>query len=354
MKNEKEIERKEGGKTMKKLPEVNESFEDLYRMLIGPIRSKLLLTGIELGVFNHLSEPRSAEAVAEALGTHSENTRLFLDGLAASDLTVKRNGLYQNTQVTQAFLVEGRSTFLGQMFTLQSQMWDPATNDMSRLVKEGALQHSPDADMGSEEMWAQFAAFMANYERAGVAQQAVELVSELPEFSSFRKMLDLGGGPGVTGIAIVGAHPSMKGVIFDRPAIIKVAETFITEYEMEDRLDVLAGDYNGDSIGEGYDLIWASNTLNFARHDLDLLMKKIYDALNPGGVFISFCEGLTHERTKTDFVVLSMMPIALMGQDMCFDQGEIGDSMLRVGFKSVRSRTLDVPWSTADLDIGRK
>ena len=109
-----------------------------------------------------------------------------------------------------------------------------------------------------------------------------------------------------------------------------------------------------DKYASRYDLIWASNTLNFGKNDLDSLMKKIYDALNPGGVFISFCEGLTHERTKTDFVVLSMMSIALMGQDMCFDQGEIGDSMLRVGFKSVRSRTLDAPWGAADLDIGRK
>jgi len=133
-----------------------------------------------------------------------------------------------------------------------------------------------------------------------------------------------------------------------------VAETFITVYEMEERMEVLAGDYNCDSIGAGYDLIWASNTLNFARHDLDSLMKKIYDALSSGGVFISFCEGLTNERTKQDSVVLSMMSIALMGQDMCFDQGEIADSMLRVGFKSVRSRTLDAPWGTADLDIGRK
>ena len=339
---------------MKKLPEVNESFKELYEILIAPIRSKLLLTGIEFKVFNQLSEPRSANSLAEALGTHSQNMRLFLDGLAASDLVVKKNGLYQNTPVTQAFLVEGSSTFLGQMFALQAQMCDPALNDMSRLVKEGPPQHSPEADMCSEEMWAQFAASLANYERAGVAQQAVEVVSELPEFSSFRKMLDLGGGPGVIGIAIVGAHPSMKGVIFDRPAIIKVAETFINEYEMEDRMDVLDGDYTNDSIGEGYDLIWASNALNFARDGMDSLMKKIYDALNPGGVFISFCEGLTHERTKTDFVVLSMMSIALMGQDMCFDQGEIADSMLRVGFKSVRSRTLEAPWGAADLDIGKK
>ena len=339
---------------MNKFPEVNVSFEDMYRMLVGQINSKLLLTGIELGVFNQLSEPKSADAVAKAIGAHPVNTRLFLDGLAASDLVVKKKGFYQNTPVTQAFLVEGSPTFMGQMFALQSQMWSTALNDLPKLVKEGPPPPSPEADMGSEEMWAQFTVSMANYERGGVAQQAVEIVSQLPEFPSFRKMLDLGGGPGLVGIAIAAAHPSMKGAIFDRPAIIKVAETFIVEYEMEERMEVLGGDYTCDPIGEGYDLIWASNALNFARHDMDSLMKKIYDALNPGGVFISFCEGLTHERTKPDFVVISMISIALMGQDMCFDQGEIADSMLRVGFKSVRSRTLKAPWGTADLDIGRK
>ena len=200
----------------------------------------------------------------------------------------------------------------------------------------------------------QFAAPMANNERSGPAQQVAGIVSGLSEFPSFRKMLDLGGGPGLIGIAIVAAHPSMKGVIFDKPAMVKVAETFIKEYEMEDRMDVLDGDYTTDSIGAGYDLIWASNALNFGKNNMDSLTEKIYDALNPGGVFISFCEGLTHERTKPDFVVTSMMSFALMGQDMCFDQGEIADSMLRVGFKSVRSRTLDTDWGTADLDIGRK
>ena len=63
---------------------------------------------------------------------------------------------------------------------------------------------------------------------------------------------------------------------------------------------------------------------------------------------------LTHERTMPDFVVISMMSIALMGQDMCFDQGFIADSMLRLGFKSVRSRMLDMPMGPMDIDIGRK
>jgi hypothetical protein len=132
---------------MKKLPEVNVNFEDLYRMLVAPICSKLMLTGIELKVFNHLGEPKSAVAVAEAIGTHSENTRLFLDGLAASDLVVKNNGLYQNTPV----------------------------------------QPSPETDMSDEEMRGQFAPLMANNERSGQAQQVAEIVSRLPEFPSFKK-----------------------------------------------------------------------------------------------------------------------------------------------------------------------
>ena len=344
---------------MKELPEVNESFEDLYGMLIAPIRSKLLLTGIELGVFNHLSEPvsehKSAEAVADVLGTHPENTRLFLDGLAACNLVTKKDGMYQNTAIAQEFLVEGSQTYLGELFTIQTQMSMYAgIDDLPKLVREGPPPPTPEMDMASGEMWAQFAASMANSERAGAAQQAARIVSELPEFPTFKRMLDLGGGPGLFGIAIVAAHPSMSGIIFDQPAVTKVAQAFVSEYGLDDRMGVLSGDYMTDPIGEGYDLVWASNTLNFARNDMDSMITKIYDSLSPGGVFISCAEGLTHGRTKPDATVLSMISLSLMGQDMCFDQGEIADSMHRVGFGSVRSRTLDMNWGPTDLDIGRK
>ena len=341
---------------MKKLPEVNESFKEIYSMFTGLVRSKLLLAGIELKVFNHLSEPKSADAVAEATNAHPGNTRILLDGLATCDLVVKKNGLYRNTPAAQTFLVESSPTYLGQVLNSMYEMglWHAVLDDMPKLVKEGPPSFSPEADMGSEEMGMQLAATMAASERAGRAQQAVQVISGLPEFLSFKKMLDLGGGPGLFGIAIVSAHPSMKGFIFDRAEVVKVAKTFIKEYEMEERIEVLAGDYNRDPIGEGYDLIWASGTLNYAKDNLDPLIKKIYDALNPGGVFINFQEGLTDERTKPEIMALSCVPMALMGQDMCFGQGKIAASVLRVGFKSVRSRTLDTFCGLTDLDIGRK
>jgi predicted TPR repeat methyltransferase len=339
---------------MKKLPEVNISHEKLYDLLTGQVKSQLLLTSIELKIFNHLSEPISAEAVAEAMDLHPANTRIFLDGLASIDLLVKKDGLYQNAPVAQALLIDGSQTFLGEMFTMQEQMWNSGLNMLSSLVKEGPPQASQEDDFDSEGMWAEFAVSMANHERAGLAQLAVKIISELPEFPSFRKMMDLGGGPGIVGIAVVGAHPNMKGVIFDQPSIIKITANFIKEYEIEDRVSTIGGDYNTDSIGEGYDLIWACNSLNFGKANMDALMKKIYDSLNPGGVFVSLCEGLTHERTRSEFVVLSMLSFALMGQDITFDRGFIADSMIRTGFKSVRSCPLEASWGMADLDIGRK
>jgi SAM-dependent methyltransferase len=340
---------------MKQLPEVNASFENLYGMLIAPVRSKLLLVGIELGVFNQLSEPKTAETIAAAIGSHPENTKLFLDGLAACDLVTKKDGMYLNTTTAQEFLVEGSQTYLGELFTLQTQSSMYAgLSDLPKLVREGPLPPTPEMDMASGEMWAQFAASMANSERAGEVQRAVRIVSELPEFPTLKRMLDLGCGPGLIGTAIVASHPDMSGTIFDQPAVTKVAQAFVEEYGLDDRMEVMSGDYLTDPIGEGYDLVWASNTLNFARDDMDSMTAKIYDALNPGGVFISCAEGLTHERTKPDKPVLGMISIALMVQDMCFDQGEIADSMLRVGFRSVRSRTLDMNWGPMDLDIGRK
>jgi len=335
-----------------KLPEVDLDFGELYAMVFSPIRSKLLLTGIELKVFDHLSGPVSAEEVARTLDAHPRNMGLFLDGLAAIDLVQKKGGLYRNAPTAQAFLVEGSQTYLGRMLAFMAGADSPLDN-LTKLVKEGPPP-KPETPPFSEEMLAQGAAMMANTERAGDAQLAVNIVSQLPEFSSSQRLLDLGGGPGLIGMAIVAAHPDMKGVIFDLPPVVRVAETFIREYQTEDRVEVLGGDFNRDPIGGGYDIVFTSNSLQFAR-SIDRVVKKVHAALNPGGVFVSiFGFGHTDEGTKPENLVLGLLPMALMGQEAGAERGHIADSMLRAGFRSVHSRILSTAWGPMELDIGRK
>ena len=338
---------------MKQLPELNVSFEEFYRIFFEPVRAKIMMTGLELKVFNYLSEPVSAETVASAICSDPENTIYFLNSLTAGGFVLKKNALYWNTPQTDAFFVEGKPTYLGGFFKSQSRWMETAMEDMAGLIKKGAPPPSGES-IDDEKVWSEMTALTANYQRAGMGQQIARLVSNLPEFISFTKMLDLGSGAGLIGIAITAEHPNMLGIIYDRPEVLEVAKGYIKEYEMEERVKIMAGDYHSDSIGAGYDLIWSSATLNFAKHDIDHVLKKIYDALNPSGVFISFHDGLTHERTKPETMVLAWLSTAVMGNDFGLDQGFIADSMLRVGFQSVRSRTLNTPIGPMDLDIGRK
>jgi len=337
---------------MKKLPEVNIDYSNLYNMLMAPIRAKLLLTGIDLNIFNHLSELKSAKSIAQAIGAHPQNTKVFLDCLSAIDLIEKKNSLYKNTPIAETFLVETSSTYLGRLFNAMKPD-DQFLQNLPKMVKEGPPPQ-PEKPEFSEEAFAQAVVLFADTERAGYAQEAINVITKLPEFSSFVRMLDLGGGPGLIGMAIVDAHPNMKGTIFDLPPVVAEAKKYIKEYGMEERVDVLGGDFNLDSIGEGYDLIFSSAALQFAK-DIDSVVKKAYDALNPGGVFVSiFPFGMTHEGTKPENTVLGLLSSALMGQEAVFDKGYIADSMVKAGFKTTCSRTIDTFMGLMELDIARK
>ncbi|MBN2560933.1 MAG: methyltransferase [Phycisphaerae bacterium] len=338
---------------MKNLPQVDLDFDHLTRILYGAIPARLLLTAIELKVFSHLTEPMSADSVASKIQSHPGSTRPFLDALAANELLSKRQGRYQNTPLADAFLVEGRPTYLGDVFRNLTEYMRPALESMTTLVREGQAPPRGFSDPSLEERETEI---YANYQRAGRAQQAAAMVSKLPEFPQMTKMLDLGAGAGLIGLAIVAAHPTMTGVLFDRPDVVEVARQFISEYEMEGRVATIGGDYSTDAIGDGYDLVWTSYTLNFHRGDLDPIMRKIHAALNPGGVYASLAEGLSHERTKPATLVNAMLAHSLAGDDLTFDVGEIAQAMLRAGFRSVHSRQVEGGcWhGPAVVDIGRK
>lgn len=201
--------------------------------------------------------------MAGELNSHPTDTRFLLDGLTALNLLDKEDGCYRNRPDTQVALDRQSPAYVGEMFTMMDQMSSPVVADISRWVRSGPTDEP--IDFGNEAIWAAHARSMANYQRGGAAQQMAALVAQIDGFESFEKMLDLGGGPGLYCIAMVAEHPSMQAVIFNRPAVVKVTEEFTAEYEMTHRVTNMGGDYVNDSIGKGYDLIWASATLNFVR-----------------------------------------------------------------------------------------
>jgi ubiquinone/menaquinone biosynthesis C-methylase UbiE len=337
----------------RQLPEVQHSFEPLKRMLYGAVQSRLLLASVELDVFSHLRQPRSARDLADAIGTHPDNTRVFLDALTANDLLRKRGGRYRNTPLADAFLVRGEPTYLGRLLENFAGYMASGLEELGALVREGpppCASHGPD----SPAALAEETELYANYQRAGRAQQAAALARALPEFAGARRMLDLGCGAGLMGIAIVAAHPELTGVLFDRPEVIEVARRHVVEHGLEERVTVVGGDYNEDPIGEGYDLVWSSYTL--LPSALEPVIGKVHRAMNPGGIYLNLSEGLTDEGTRPTMMVNSMLSIFLRHGGAMIEEGQVAAAMLGAGFRSVHSRQVAGPQLHGPglLDVARR
>lgn len=327
--------------------------DGLYEVIYGSQRWPVLAAGISLNIFDHLSDPVTAGDVAQATGSHAGNTGLFLDALAALDLVQKKQGRYQNTPATEAFLVRERPTYLGDFLRDIAAGQNRPAEALAEMVRQGPPppQAAPD---GAETLWGDMAHHYVNYLRAGMARRYLDVLNDVAEMQPPLHLLDLGGGPGLTAIAMALAHPALQAVVVDLPPVAAVAREMIDRYDLGDRVAVIAGDYLNDDIGDGYDLVYAGFTLNYVRAELDTMLAKVEEAMCPGGIFMHAGEGLIDERTSPRDYVVGMLPYSLAGQDMSFDRGEVAESMRRVGFDVVRSLRLNWPPGPVDIDVARK
>ncbi len=73
-------------------------------------------------------------------------------------------------------------------------------------------------------------------------QEADELCSNY-DFSSFRTVVDVGGGQGMLLTRILKANPSLKGILFDFPPVASEASLAARTPDIENRLKIVGGDF---------------------------------------------------------------------------------------------------------------
>jgi SAM-dependent methyltransferase len=340
----------------KELPTSRPGSQALFGLPYEVLKWEVLKTALELNLFDRLSEPATADRIAESEALHPTNTEYLLDALVALGCLHKANGHYRNTALAASFLASDKETSLGpSLLFMESWTTSLLNGGLADRVKNGP---PPPLDMSDDSLWEKGARASLNHSRCGRAQRVAEEVADLPEFSSFVRTLDLGAGSGIIGIAVTAAHPSMHCVLFEQSAVAVVAREVVAEYGMEDRVTVMQGSYMEDDIGSGYDLVMAHFTLNFYRDRLDELMRKVRDALNPGGVFLVTSDGLNRDKTAPMATVISWLPTKLLGMDMSFQSGQIARAMHTAGFVSTERQTLtDMDLEAhgpVEMTVGRK
>ncbi len=347
-----------GKSMMKHLPHTDipyPSMVPLFDLLVAPVKWAVLEHAMALGLADILADTSSVDEIAARLGVQNGTTALvyFLDAMAALGLAEKKNNTYRNTEFGTHFLCRKSPVYMGALLANMKAMQHKNLSRFSDIVKNGLPEASRSESLCTEKRWEQAIAHLAAYQKAGMGMLCADLVEQLPEHKRIRKILDLGGGPGLIGAEILRRIPKAVGVLMDLPAIIRLAEQEIKKEGMDHRISTIAGDYNETGLGCGYDLVWASHNLYFVKERIPFF-RRVRQSLTESGVFACLHEGLTQERTTPANIILMRLSLALEGQAFSFAQGEIASGLRQAGFVRVESTPVDLPVGPGELVVARK
>lgn len=292
--------------------------------------SRVLHVANSLNLFTLLaSHPLSVEEIARELNTHQDYTERLLIALCAMGLLEKRDGRYQNTLLSETFLVQGSPLYQGEAIAHSSDLWDFWTR-LPAVVRTGRRDASlselppPPENAGHQH----FIRAMHNLGVTGSAQ----MVAQAVDLSSARRLLDVGGGPGTYSIAFCQRFPQIECVLFDLPETLEIAREVITQFGLEDRIHLQAGDWNKDDFGEHFDAVLMSNILHGPGSQAPMKLRKAYRALNPGGYLLVQDFILNAEKTGPLLPALFNLMVG------AYSEPEIRAEIEQAGFREVGVR----------------
>jgi (2Fe-2S) ferredoxin/predicted O-methyltransferase YrrM len=297
--------------------------------------SRTILTALELDVFTAVSEPATAQEVAEKLDTDGRATEMLLHALAAIGLLIKKDGRFENSPASARFFSTGSPHCARAALLHTANLWKNWSN-LTEAVRTGT---APD-DAARPEGWVEnfIAAMHRNAtERADAVVQAVGALRG--------RMLDIGGGSGAYSIAFARANQQLEIDLVDQPEVEPIVQAHIREAGMEDRIHVLCEDLRDSLPQHGYEMTFLSaicHTLspeeNFA------LLKRCFAVLAPGGRIVIHDFILDADKTAPKpaaLFALNMLTATRGGST--YSQPEYSTLLEATGFQNVRHLRMPGP-----------
>lgn len=281
-------------------------------------------TAAKFDIASHLLDgPKSIEELAVLTGCNEDNLYRLMRFLASVDLFREEvNRHFANTE-TSALLAQNHPESLHSLVLFYSGETSRSFDQLSTCVKEGKAAF----DITYQQP---VFAYFKDHPNAGKRfNDAMKEKSQIIttscmaayDFGKFSKIYDIGGGTGHFLTALLKKNTSMRGLLFDVPAVIKEAQPNLKSFG--ERCGVIAGDFfkNIPNDGEAYLLKSVIHDWNDA--DALKILNKCHDAMSSRATLVliepiisnvnpySKCMDVymmaitgNKERTKTDFEAL--------------------------------------------------
>jgi precorrin-6B methylase 2 len=323
------------------------SLKKLHMAVYGFRRSRIILTAFEFGIFTKLADKSmGSERLAKIIGADARATDRLLNALCVLGLVRKNNRQFVNTKIARDFLVAGGPQFMAGL-THTANQWQ-SWHTLTEAVRRGTKVLERKAGPNDEKRLRGFIAAM--HERASVQ---APLMVKLLDLSAVRRCLDIGGGSGAYAMALALAKKSIRAVVFDLPEVLTLTRSYVRHAGLLSRFDFIAGDFNRDDWGKGYDLVLLSAIVHMnGREENQRLISRAAGSLHRGGQLVIQDFIMRPDRTRPAtgaFFALNMLVATAQGDS--YTTAEIGGWMRAAGLKKITKK--NTPFDAALL-IGWK
>lgn len=310
--------------------------DDLNETIRGFMRSRVVLTALELDVFTAVARSGALPEVAGQIGANPRATEMLLNALVSLKLLVKDGGNFSNTPTSARFFTEGSPDNARTGLLHAAHLWH-RWSMLTESVRTGTAVagHVPEADWTTS--------FIAAMDRN--AKERAAAVVQAVEDNGFKKMLDLGGGSGAYSIAFARKFPQLQVEILDVPEVVPLTQDYVRKAGLADRITARTGDMLRDSLGSGYDLVLVSAICHmFSPEQNRDLFRRVCGALAPQGKIIVQDFILEPDKTAPQAAALFSLNMLVGTQSgSSYSEPEYADWLRDAGFKDVRRVRLPGP-----------
>ena len=302
----------------------------------------ILETAVHYRVFDLLDErPQTAEELAIRAGASLRGLTAVLDALVGLEFLKRRANRYLLTAESSMFLVSSKPAYHGAYFMHMTRQLIPRWLHLAEAVRTGRPLHAANQEAEGAEFFSTFveSLFPLSYAAARRLGEHLEIAKSVVPVS----VLDIGAGSGVWGIALAHESPRVRIRAVDWPIVLEVTRKVAERQGVGDRLETAPGDLLEADLGKGHQVATVGHILHSEGEGRSRrLLKRIYDALAPGGT-IAISEFMPNEERTgpPNALIFAVNMVINTEAGGTFTAGEISAWVEEAGFH--QPRLLEAP-----------
>jgi len=328
----------------------NNGKEHIINIALGYQLSQALFAALHMDIFNLLDRGEmNSEALASALQSDRNSVKRLLNLLVDIGLLEYRKHSYRNTPAASRYLVKGKSTYLGNFVQHSSNLWQ-FWDGLENQVKTGSGKE-PDQDYlnAFPERLNDYLAAMKD-----AAASKAHIIADALSIGDFRKMLDIGCGPGTYAIAFAETNADLTATLIDLEPNLVYAREQISNSSARERIRTSICQVLEDPIpGGGYDLVFISNLIHiYSEQEVRQIVAKAWDVLAPSGT-LAVHDYILSDQGSGGFMASLFDLTMLVGtpRGRCYSLDEVRALFMTLGAHTIRRISIDLGSS---LVVGEK